>query len=252
MKNIKTEGIKKDPGIFTDMLMVFVCCIFLSACAGNVQQKYSQRNLKSTTQSVIARAATDEEKLERLFLFVRDEIDFNWVYPQDIPPEEVLKNGFGVCMQKANLLSAMAKEAGFQTRFRFMFVHKQALEDFLPDYAYKNWADPFPHTVVEIVYQGEWRSFDPSFDGKLQKICLDNKINFARYPEIASAYKTKFSIEGMKGTQEFWNIAGSKPFYGDTLEPLIDWDQKNVSFFKKRLKPLIFWQAKGIMDKFRK
>jgi transglutaminase-like putative cysteine protease len=208
--------------------------------------------LKITTQAIIAKAATDEEKIERLFLFVRDEVDFNWIYPQDIPPEDVLKNGYGVCMQKANLLSTMAEAAGFQTRFRFMFIHKQALEDFLPGYAYKNWADSFPHTVVEIMFQGKWRSFDPSFDGKLLKICLDKKINFARYPEIFKAYKTNFSIEGMKGTQEFWSVAESEPFYGNTLKPLMDWEKKNISLFKRLLKPLIFRQAKSIMNTFRK
>jgi len=141
-----------------------------SSCTGDVQQKYPAKDLKSTTAEILFGAATDEEKLERLFLFVRDEIVFNWAYPQDIPPEEVLKNGFGVCMQKANLFSAMARQAGFQTRFRFTYVHKQALEDFLPAYAYENWSDPFPHTLVEILHQGKWRSFDPSFDSMLNKI----------------------------------------------------------------------------------
>jgi len=236
---------------FICMLIICVVGVLFSSCSEIVEQKYPPRDLKSTTAQVIAGAATDADKIERLFLYVRDEIAFNWIYPQDIPSDDVLKNGFGVCMQKANLLSAMARSVGFQTRFRFMFVRKQALEDFLPAFAYKNWIEPFPHTVVEILYQGQWRSFDPSFDQKLYEICLNKKINFAHYPEIAGAYKTKFSIEGMKGAQEFWEVPEKRSFYGDTLDPLIDWETKNVPFFKRCMKRLIFQQARSIMDKFR-
>ena len=231
--------------------LAIVFFLLLSACAGNLPQKYPEKDLKLETARIIAGASSDAQKLERLFLFVRDEIDFNWIYPQDIPPGDVLKNGFGVCMQKAHLLSARAREAGVQTRFRFMFVRKQALEDFLPAYAYERWADPFPHTVVEILYQGAWRSFDPSFDEKLYRICLDKKLNFARYPEIVQSYKTAFSPEGMKGAQEFWMVDEKQAFYGETLEPLLAWESDNVTFFKRMSKPFIFMKARGIMDGIR-
>jgi len=251
MKNNGTSRIKQNTGPTARLLMIAVICVALSACAGSVQPKYPERDLQSTAAEVIAGASTDAEKLERLFLYVRDEIDFNWIYPQDIPPEEVLQNGFGVCMQKANLLSAMARQAGFQTRFRFIYVHKQALEDFLPSYIYERWADPFPHTVVEIMYQGTWRSFDPSFDQRLYEICLDRKINFGRYPEIVTAYKTGFSPEEMKGTQEFWEAMDRPSFYGDTLEPLLAWEDEHVCFLKRLMKPFIFRKARSIMDAFR-
>lgn len=252
MKEKTTGGIRKSRRIITSPLGIIAICVLLSACGGSVRQKYPERNLKSTTETLIAQAAADEEKLERLFLYVRDEIAFNWVYPQDIPPEDVLKNGFGVCMQKASLLSEMARQAGFQTRFRFTYVRKQALEDFLPAYAYKNWSDPFPHTVVEILHQGRWRSFDPSFDSTLYQICLDKNINFARHPEIVQAYQQRFSPEGMKGTQEFWHVTDRQAFYGKTIEPLIDWDKQNVFFLKRIMKPIIFRQARAIMDELRK
>lgn len=251
MKN-KTENGKINAGRMATGLLALVMCLLLLACSGNIQPKFPEKDLKSATAQIISGASTDAEKLERLFLFVRDEVDFNWIHPQDIPPQEVLKNGFGVCMQKAHLLSAMAREAGFQTRFRFMYVRKQALEDFLPAYAYERWVDPFPHTVVEILHQGSWRSFDPSFDTKLHRICLDKKINFARYPEIAQSYKTTFSPEGMKGAQEFWTVKDKEAFYGDTLAPLLNWESKNVAFFKRLMKPFIFKKARSIMDDYRR
>ena len=252
MKEKTTGGIKKVRRIIAGPVAIIAICVFLSVCGAEARQNNAEQNVKATTGTLIANAATDEEKLEKLFLYVRDEIAFNWTYPQDIPPEDVLKNGFGVCMQKANLLFAMARQAGFQTRFRFISVRKQALEDFLPAYAYKRWSDPFPHTVVEILHQGRWRSFDPSFDAGLYKICLDKKINFARYPEIVQAYRERFSPDGMKGTQEFWHVADQPFFYGETLKPLMDWENQNVFFLKRWMKPIIFRQARAIMDGFRK
>lgn len=182
---------------------------------------------------------------------MRDEIEFNWIYPQDIPAEKVLNNGFGVCMQKANLFSALAREAGFTTRFHFTYVSKKALEDFLPSYAYKKWPDPFPHTITEIKIADKWVSFDPSFDLQLYNICLAKGLNFAKYPEIKSQIPLTFSIEGVKGAQQFHEDSSIDGFYGNDLSPLLNYEKENVTFFKKILKPLIFRQAKTIMDKIR-
>ena len=65
--------------------------------------------IKSIVRELTANAKSDEEKIRRIFYFVRDEIKFGWIYPQEIPAEKVLKNRKGVCMQKANLLVAMAR-----------------------------------------------------------------------------------------------------------------------------------------------
>ncbi|MEW6262728.1 MAG: transglutaminase-like domain-containing protein [Thermodesulfobacteriota bacterium] len=92
--------------------------------------------IQEATAKLTQGAESDEEKLRQLFIFVRDEIRFDFLYPQDVPVEKVLREGRGVCMQKANLLVALAREAGFEARFRFMYVSKRALEDFLPDFAY--------------------------------------------------------------------------------------------------------------------
>jgi len=105
----------------------------------NENQNLSAKNetIKTLVTGLMADAETDEQKIEKIYYFVRDEIKFGWVYPQEIPAEAVLKNKRGVCMQKANLLVTMAREAGLQARFHFMYIHKTALEDFIPKFAYK-------------------------------------------------------------------------------------------------------------------
>ena len=126
--------------------------VLLTGCSLQDQtgSHQSKETIASTVEKITFDAQSDTEKMQRIYYFVRDEIKFGWVYPQEIPAEEVLKNRKGVCMQKANLLIAMAREAGIKARFHFMYVHKTALEDFLPQFAYNRWVDPFPHTFPEV------------------------------------------------------------------------------------------------------
>jgi len=77
---------------------------------------------------------------------------------------------------------------------------------------------------------------------------VDKKLNFARYPEMVQTYQTRFLPEGMKGAQEFWEVKEKSAFYGDTLEPITEWEKQNVFFSKRIVKPMIFRQARTIMD----
>lgn len=207
--------------------------------------------IKTAVARLIAGAKTDEQKIEKIYYFVRDEIKFGWVYPQEIPAEEVLKNRKGVCMQKTNLLVAMAREAGLKARFHFMYVHKNALEDFLPKYAYKRWVDPFPHTFPEIFLNGEWISMEATIDKELHEICLKKKINFGKYENIVKDVSIEFSADGIKGHQQYWHSEGKDSFYGEDLSKFTVFMKKDIPWYKRMMQPLIFRQADKIMDQLR-
>jgi len=207
--------------------------------------------IKTIVSEITAGAKTDEEKIRRIFYFVRDEIEFGWIYPQEIPAEEVLKNRKGVCMQKANLLVTMARAAGLKARFHFMYVRKNALEDFLPEFAYNKWLDPFPHTFPEIYLKGRWVSMEATFDRKLHEICLKEKINFGKYNTIAKDVSIDFSADGVKGHQQYWHDASTESFYGDDLSKFTMFMHRDVPWWKRLLQPMIFKKAQQIMDELR-
>ena len=227
--------------------------LFLSACLSTTvgSDKSGNTLLKVTTKRVIAGAKTDVEKAEKIYYFVRDEIKFGWIYPQEIPVDEVLKNKKGVCMQKANLLVAMAREAGLKARFHFMYVHKTALEDFVPEFAYKRWVDPFVHTFPEVYLNSKWVSLEVTFDKELHEICLKKKCNFGKYPEIAEKVSIDFSPEGVKGHQQYVHAEGLESFYGDDLSEFTKYMHKDVPFWKRMLQPIIFKKADNIMKELR-
>jgi hypothetical protein len=227
--------------------------LLLSGCS--VQDKVENHQLNETVTSVVEKitfgAESDTEKMERIYYFVRDEIKFGWVHPQEIPAGEVLKNKKGVCMQKANLLVAMAREAGIKARFHFMYVHKTALEDFLPEFAYNRWVDPFPHTFPEVYLNGRWVSMEPTFDKELHEICLNNKLNFGKYKEIAENVSIDFSVDGVKGHQQFVFANEKDSFYGDDLSLFKEYMDVDVPWWKKMLQPFIFSKAQRIMEELR-
>jgi len=239
-----------------NVLFVFILLtVFsLTGClAINESKDLSEKDetIKTVVAGLIARADTDEEKIERIYYFVRDEIKFGWVYPQEISAEEVLKNRKGVCMQKTNLLVAMAREAGLQARFHFMYVNKNALEDFLPEYAYKKWVDPFAHTFPEIFLNGKWVSMEATFDKELHEICIKEKINFGKYENIVENISIEFSVDGVKSHQQFWHAEGNDSFYGEDLSEFTDYINEGVPWYKRMMQPLIFRQADKIMDQWR-
>ncbi|WP_230867235.1 transglutaminase-like domain-containing protein [Iocasia frigidifontis] len=234
------------------MLVVLLSLFLLdfSSIKGNCEE-YEDDLLKKTTQEVIAGAETDVEKAEKIYYFIRDEIKFGWLFPQAIPVEEVLKNKKGVCMQKANLLVAMAREAGLKARFHFMYVRKNALEDFLPGFAYKRWSNPFAHTFPEIHLNGKWVSMEATFDKELHEICIKKKINFGKYKDIVEDISIEFSPDGVKGHQQYVHVEGMESFYGEDLSEFVKYLHADVPWWKRMLQPMIFRKAQNIMDELR-
>jgi len=203
------------------------------------------------TQELTFGCSSDVEKMKKIFNYVRDKILFGWVYPQSVSAEDIIKLKMGVCMQKANLLVQMSRAAGIKARFHFMYVHKTALEDFLPGFAYEKWEDPFPHTFPEVFLNGKWVSMEATFDKSLHTICIDRKLNFGKNKSIVKNIEIDFSIEGVKGHQQYCQAENTESFYGDDLAQFTDYLHKNVPWWKRTLQPMIFKKAQKIMNRIR-
>jgi hypothetical protein len=230
----------------------FVAVILFPCCTSSSQVVTEGEPFASVVARITEGAESDVEKMKRIYYFVRDEIEFGWVYPQDIPAEQVLWTGRGVCMQKCNLLVSMAREAGLEARFHFMYVHKTALQDFLPGYAYKNWVDPFAHTFPEIRLNGEWVPVEATIDRELHEIALEKDLNFARYPEIRNAVDIEFSPKGVVGHQQYVHAEGMESFYGEDISEFAEYLHAGVPWWKRMLQPKIFHDAQRILDELRR
>ena len=237
------------------LVVILLPIIFLiTGCSGKDKSQNLSANdetIKTVVAGLIADAKTDEEKIKSIYYFIRDEIKFGWIYPQEIPAQEVLNNRKGVCMQKTNLLVAMAREAGLKARFHFMYVHKTALEDFLPEFAYKRWVDPFPHTFPEVFLNGKWVSMEATFDKELHEICIKKKINFGKDEKIVKNISIEFSANGVIGHQQYCHSDGKESFYGEDLSEFTKFMHKDVPWYKRMMQPFIFKKAGKIMSELR-
>ncbi len=226
--------------------------VFNSSCSSQKRTEKSTNNSISVkVKELVKHASTDEEKAEAIYLFVRDSIKFGWLYPQKVPAEEVLKNRKGVCIQKSNLLVAMAREAGLKARFHFMYVDKTALQDFLPDFAYKKWVTPFPHTFPELYLNGKWVPMEATIDKELHEICIAKGVNFGRNPKIVDQVSINFSVNGVKGHQQYVQNTDKQSLYGDDLSELTAFMHNDVPWWKRKMQPIIFKKADKLMNELR-
>lgn len=207
-------------------------------------------NLEQITMNLICEAKSDEEKVKRIFYFVRDEIKFDFVKDQFISSQQVLNAKKGVCMHKALVLHDMVQIAGISARLHFMKVDKKALEDLLPPIIYKKYPQTFLHTYPEINIDGKWVPMEATFDKELHEILLKKELNFGKY-ENRKNISIEFNKNGVIGAQQHVVIQGTKPIYANNLNPLKE-SMKELSKLKLLIQPLAFEiSSKWINDKIR-
>jgi len=208
------------------------------------------KSFEETVLEITKDAVTPEEKVEKIFYFVRDKILFDFVGDNYMSAEEVLATGRGGCMNKAVLFVEMAKEAGIPARFHFMWVSKEALRDLLHPLAYRFWPDSFLHTFPEVELNGRWISMEATFDKELHEILLKKNLNFTRYPHKRNV-SIEFSKSGIIGAQQPTAVEGREPIYADNLTPLREMEE-TISWIKlKILRPLVLSLSRGNLKKLR-
>ena len=208
------------------------------------------KSFEETVLEITKGAVTPEEKVEKIFYFVRDEVLFDFVGENYMSADEVLATGRGSCMNKAALFVKMAKESGIPARFHFMSVSKEALRDLLHPLAYRFWPDSFTHTFPEVKLNGRWISMEATFDKELHEILLKKNLNFARYPDRRNI-SIEFSKSGIIGAQQLTAVEGREPIYADNLTPLEEMEE-TISWIKlKILRPCVLSLSRGNLKKLR-
>jgi len=203
-------------------------------------------SIQEAVEKVTEGAKTDEERLERIFYFVRDKIPFGFFNKYICASaEEVLKKQRGICVNKAELLVAMVRAAGMSARFHYSWVSPNCLIDLIHPLLLKNLPDPFLHIYAEVLLKGKWVPMDVLFDQKLHKALLKKRLNFARYPEKRDLI-IEFSPSGV--------IAGPVLFEvkdGGYADDLTEVKKIRLTFIQHVLKLFLFPLSNRITKKVR-
>jgi transglutaminase-like putative cysteine protease len=126
-------------------------------------------NVRAFAQRATGDAATDRERLSRLFTAVRDEIRYDPYQlsyePRDYVASNVISRGVAYCIPKAVVLAATARSLGIPARLGFSDVtnHLQS-----PKLAERMGTDIFLfHGYTELYVDGAWRKATPAFNAQL-------------------------------------------------------------------------------------
>jgi transglutaminase-like putative cysteine protease len=126
-------------------------------------------SVRTFAQRAVAEAATDRERISRLFTAVRDEIRYDPYQlsqePRDYIASNVIGRGAAFCIPKAVVLTAAARSLGIPARLGFSDV-KNHLQS--PKLAERMGTDVFVfHGYSELYVHGAWRKATPAFNAEL-------------------------------------------------------------------------------------
>lgn len=132
------------------------------------------------------RQLNEYQRIEAAYQFVSNDILFGYNQSDDIPASQVLKDGYGQCNTKGNLLMALFRALEIPCRFHGFTIDQQLQKGAIPVYLF--WLAPkyIIHSWVEVYYQKRWINLegfilDEEYLKSIQSKFSDTKNNFCGY-----------------------------------------------------------------------
>ena len=106
-------------------------------------------------------ATTVREKLEKLFYYVRDDIEFFFPDQGDpVKASDTITLGKGQCDTKGILFLALCKALGIPARIHFSLITKEIQRGLFTKIGYWLMPDLLSHSWIEVDVDGTWRRID--------------------------------------------------------------------------------------------
>lgn len=149
----------------TVRVIMIMCSAILCGCgpAAPIEKisDYDNPIVKEAARLIIKDAATREDKLKRIFFYVRDDIKFGFNRTYDfVKVSEVLREKIGYCNSKATLFLALCKAAGIPARIHCGTIRVDIMRGILPGYAVALSAEKGPHSWVKVEIGDTWKKLD--------------------------------------------------------------------------------------------
>lgn len=96
------------------------------------------------------------EKIGIAYQYVKDDIQFGYNKSDAISASEVLKDGYGQCNTKGNLLMALLRAMDIPCRFHGFTIERSLQKGAIPNYLF--WLAPeyIIHSWVEVYFDNRW------------------------------------------------------------------------------------------------
>lgn len=125
--------------------------------------------IREQARSLVRGKTSPADQAVSLFYFVRDEISYNLYVSRSLPEHfkasNTLTRGEGYCVQKAVLLSALARATGIPSSLSFARIKN----NLIPTHTLQQLgSNIFPfHGYTELFIDGKWVKATPAFDIRL-------------------------------------------------------------------------------------
>jgi hypothetical protein len=96
------------------------------------------------------------ERIGVAYTFVKDEIVFGYNRSDDLPASEVLRDGYGQCNTKGNLLLALLRALEAPARFHGFTIDKDLQKGAIPAWLFPIAPARILHSWVEVQWEGDW------------------------------------------------------------------------------------------------
>lgn len=117
---------------------------------------YDSKIVKDEAEKLTKGLLSTREKLEKIFLYVRDDIRFGFPAKGDfVKASETIKSGVGQCNTKTTLFIALCKSVGIPARIHFSLIKKDIQKGIFPVWAYALLPPLLSHCWLEIDVDSE-------------------------------------------------------------------------------------------------
>ena len=166
---------------------------------------YNHLSIRSIIDDRGWKGLDEHDRINRIYLFVRDEILFGYNRSDDIKASEVLKDGYGQCNTKSTLLMALFRAVNIPCRFHGFTIDKALQKGSISGIWYRFAPKNIVHGWVEVNYKNRW------YD--LEGVILDK------------GYLKRLQEKNKDCTGTF---CGFGVYTDDLQDPEIDWDENDT------------------------
>lgn len=194
---------------------------------------------------------TEKDRINKIYLYVRDEILFGYNENDNIKASQVLREGYGQCNTKANLLMALLRAVSIECRFHGFTIDKELQKGAITGIWFKLAPKEIIHSWVEVKYNNKWCALegvilDKKYLQKLQTRFIECSSFFCGYGAYTENLQTP-KIEWTGGNTYIQKLGINQDFgIFDNPDNFYEKHQQKLNFFKKLIFKLI---VRNLMNK---
>jgi len=130
--------------------------------------------VRSTAHSLTNTQPTFEDKIEKIFYFVRDTIKFYFPIDGDfVKASDTIQSKQGQCNTKGALFLAFCKAVGIPVRLHFSLIRKEIQKGLFTGLSYWLMPRQISHSWIEVLIDDKWYSIDSYInDDQLHKAAV--------------------------------------------------------------------------------